>query len=84
MHNVYVIQQLIGMVLHVRKVRLIIDRYLMILSVLIDALGWEYCSVTVPCDTTRGLTCAAFNLCECDNYSYWDNVTTMWCQQKVI
>jgi hypothetical protein len=55
----------------------------MILSIFIDALGWEPCSTAVPCDTTRGLTCVA-NICECDQYSFWDNVTTIWCQIIVI
>ncbi|CAF2587610.1 unnamed protein product [Rotaria sp. Silwood2] len=46
-----------------------------------NALGGETCSASVPCDTTRGLTCVS-NICECDQYSYWDNVTTYWCQSK--
>ncbi|CAF4086891.1 unnamed protein product [Rotaria socialis] len=46
-----------------------------------NALGGQPCSVSVPCDTKRGLTCTA-GICECDSYSYWDNVTTEWCQEK--
>ncbi|CAF0829414.1 unnamed protein product [Adineta steineri] len=42
-------------------------------------LGWDPCNATVPCDTSKGLTCVA-GLCECDAYSYWDNVTTINCQ----
>ncbi|CAF0876912.1 unnamed protein product [Rotaria sordida] len=46
-----------------------------------NALGWQSCNSTVPCDTTRGLSCVS-SQCECDQYSYWDNITTLWCQQK--
>ena len=49
-----------------------------------DAFGWEPCSASIACDTTRGLTCSnVTNTCECDEYSYWDNVTTFWCEPKV-
>ncbi|CAF1503612.1 unnamed protein product [Adineta ricciae] len=42
-------------------------------------LGWDPCNSSVPCDTTRGLTCVS-GYCECDAYSFWDNVTTKYCQ----
>ncbi|UJR33067.1 hypothetical protein I4U23_020526 [Adineta vaga] len=42
-------------------------------------LGWDPCNATVPCDTSRGLTCVS-GYCECDAYSFWDNVTTKYCQ----
>lgn len=48
----------------------------------IDALGGQACSGSVPCDTTRGLSCVS-SICQCDAYSYWDNVTSQWCQPKV-
>ena len=48
-----------------------------------DALGWQACSGSVPCDTSVGLTCTA-GLCQCDALSYWDNVTTLTCLPRVI
>jgi hypothetical protein len=53
---------------------------------LLDALGWQPCSTipNVPCDATRGLSCQA-GLCDCSSsLDYWDNVTTLYCQTKVI
>jgi hypothetical protein len=51
----------------------------------IEARGGDPCSSTVPCDATRGLTCSnTSNTCQCNQLSYWDNVTTFWCQTKVI
>jgi hypothetical protein len=49
----------------------------------LDALGWQPCSSSIPCDSTRGLTCLS-GLCQCDSYSYWDNGTIQWCEPKVI
>lgn len=48
-----------------------------------NARGWEPCSGSIPCDATRGLTCnSSLSTCECDSLSFWDNVTTQYCQQK--
>jgi hypothetical protein len=82
-----VVQHLIGMDQSVRIVNLINNfvLFFLIRYVFIDALGWQPCSITVPCDTSRGLTCSnTSNTCQCDQYSYWDNVTTFWCQSQVI
>ncbi|CAF3008844.1 unnamed protein product [Rotaria socialis] len=46
-----------------------------------NALGGEPCNTSIPCDTTRGLSCGS-GICQCDPYNYWDNVTTSWCQKK--